>query len=148
MSTIISKDSLEHNPLGPPMFSSQYSTSTIISKVACWRYFLASSEVSQCSMSTIISEVFRIVRLNNKNISPIAILNEYDYIRNSQERATGYCRSMLDRNTQRVRLYQKSTSGKPCLAKAPSAKSKAHAKISDVKGQSADCTDSVHLYLT
>jgi len=47
-----------------------------------------------------------------------------------------------------VQLDIKSTSGKPCLARAPGGKSKARWKISDVKGQWHDFTSEQHLYLT
>ena len=52
------------------------------------------------------------------------------------------------RNTLRVRLYQKCTSGNPCQTGAPRAKSRARVKISDAKVQSEDFTDCTHVYFT
>ena len=103
---------------------------------------------SQYSASTIISNP-AIRSLGVWNYYVVAILCEYDYIKSGSKMT--YEREFKEkksRNTLRVRLYQISTSGNPCLARAPKAKSKAHAKISDAKGQSAYFTNCAHLYLT
>ena len=52
----------------------------------------------------------------------------------------------ISRNTLRVRLYQIPTSGNPCLARAPKAKTGADAIFCYAKGQSAVLTEGSHLH--
>ena len=148
-STIISKAPRTADAYQRQKTRSQYSASTIISKGG----YSMPTHVLDTQIVAILCEydyIKRAVRgFSKSGNARVAILCEYDYIK-SLTGCSNYQQSSYEesRNTLRVRLYQKCTSGNPCPARAPRAISKARPKISDAKGQSAYFTNCAHLYLT
>ena len=100
---------------------------------------------SQYSASTIISKELAISSCTRRRPILVAILCEYDYIQRTNM-VGGTTTTMAGRNTLRVRLYPKGTSGNPCLARAPRAKTGADRSFCYAKGQSAVFTEGSHLY--